>query len=90
MSGFVSVIRSTFKMTVSEHDILQTLLKLLDCIAAAVWVVVCDAHAAEDIFQNVALKALKKEVSQCNVTRTKNFREKVFLLTFLCENHKIV
>ena len=32
-------------------------------IAAAAWVVVRDAHAAEDIFQNVALKALTKEVS---------------------------
>ena len=34
-----------------------------DRIAAAAWVVVRDAHAAEDIFQNVALKALVKEVN---------------------------
>jgi len=38
-------------------------MKSRDRIAAAAWVVVRDAHAAEDIFQNVALKALTKEVS---------------------------
>ena len=32
-------------------------------ISAAAWVVVQDAHAAEDIFQNVALKALTKKVT---------------------------
>ncbi len=32
-------------------------------ISAAAWVVVRDAQAAEDIFQNVALKAITKEVS---------------------------
>ncbi|MHC4166693.1 MAG: RNA polymerase sigma factor [Planctomycetota bacterium] len=50
-------------MTISEQDILRTLLKSRDRIAAAAWVVVRDAHAAEDIFQNVVLKALTKEVS---------------------------
>jgi len=50
-------------MAISEQDILQTLLKSRDRIAAAAWVVVRDAHAAEDIFQSVALKALTKEVS---------------------------
>jgi len=50
-------------MTISEQDILRTLMKSRDRIAAAAWVVVRDAHAAEDIFQNVALKALTKEVS---------------------------
>ncbi len=34
-----------------------------DRIAAAAWVVVRDAQAAEDIFQNVALKAMTKPVS---------------------------
>ena len=63
MSGFVSVDRYTFKMTISEQDILRTLMKSRDRIAAAAWVVVRDAHAAEDIFQNVALKALTKDVS---------------------------
>lgn len=32
-------------------------------ISAAAWLVVRDAHAAEDIFQNVALKAMTREVS---------------------------
>jgi hypothetical protein len=63
MSGFISVGRYTNKMTISEQDILHTLMKSRDRIAAAAWVLVRDAHAAEDIFQNVALKALTKEVS---------------------------
>jgi RNA polymerase sigma-70 factor (ECF subfamily) len=63
MSGFVPVNRYTYKMTISEQDILRTLMKSRDRIAAVAWVVVRDAHAAEDIFQNVALKALTKEVS---------------------------
>ncbi|MHA2315364.1 MAG: RNA polymerase sigma factor [Candidatus Hermodarchaeia archaeon] len=63
MSGFISVKRYTFKMTISEQDILRILMKSRDRIAAAAWVVVRDAHAAEDIFQNVAIKALTKEVS---------------------------
>ena len=62
MSGFASVKRFTCKMTLSEQDILRTLMKSRDRIGAAAWVVVRDAHAAEDIFQNVALKALTKEV----------------------------
>ncbi len=32
-------------------------------LSGAAWVVVRDAHAAEDIFQNVALKAMTREVS---------------------------
>jgi DNA-directed RNA polymerase specialized sigma24 family protein len=63
MSGFAGVNRYTLDMTLSEQDILRTLMKSRDRIAAAAWVVVRDAHAAEDIFQNVALKALTKEVS---------------------------
>lgn len=62
MSGFVSIERYTFKMTISEQDIFGMLMKSRDRIAAAAWVVVRDAHATEDIFQNVALKALTKEV----------------------------
>jgi len=34
MSGFVSVSRYTFKMTISEQDILQTLIKSRNRIAA--------------------------------------------------------
>lgn len=63
MSGFIPVKRYTFKMAISEQDILRTLMKSRDRIAAAAWVVVRDAHAAEDIFQNVAIKALTKEVN---------------------------
>ncbi len=37
-------------------------MKSRDRIAAAAWVVVRDTHAAEDIFQNVALKALKQDI----------------------------
>jgi hypothetical protein len=51
MSGFVSVSRYTIKMTISKQDILRTLMKWHDRIAVAAWVVVRDAHTAEDIFQ---------------------------------------
>lgn len=50
-------------MAFSEQDILRVLMQSRDRIAAAAWVVVRDAQAAEDIFQNVALKAMTKEVS---------------------------
>jgi RNA polymerase sigma-70 factor (ECF subfamily) len=49
-------------MALSEQDILRTLMTSRDRISAAAWVVVRDTHAAEDIFQNVVLKALTKEV----------------------------
>ena len=62
MSGFAGVIRYTLSMNLSEQDILRIVMKSRDRIAAAAWVVVRDAHAAEDIFQNVALKALKQEI----------------------------
>ena len=47
----------------SEQEILQSLMKWRTRLSAAAWVVVQDAHAAEDIFQNVALKAMTREVS---------------------------
>ena len=46
----------------SEPDILQTLMKWRTRVSAAAWVVIRDAHAAEDIFQNVALKAMTRAV----------------------------
>jgi RNA polymerase sigma-70 factor (ECF subfamily) len=49
-------------MTLSEQDILRMVMKSRDRIAAAAWVVLRDAHAAEDIFQNVVLKALKQDI----------------------------
>jgi RNA polymerase sigma-70 factor (ECF subfamily) len=62
MSGSAILIRSSSKMAFSDEDILRTLMQSRNRIAAAAWVVVHDAQAAEDIFQNVALKALTKEV----------------------------
>ena len=47
----------------SEPEILQALMKSRNRVSAAAWLVVRDAHAAEDIFQNVALKAMTREVS---------------------------
>ena len=49
-------------MTLSDENILRILMKARPRIAAAAWVVVRDTHAAEDIFQNVALKAVTKKV----------------------------
>ena len=49
-------------MSINEEGILQLLMKNRTRVSAAAWVVVRDAHAAEDIFQNVALKALTKNV----------------------------
>ncbi len=50
-------------MNLTEQDILQSLMKWRTRVSAAAWVVVHDGHAAEDIFQNVALKAMTREVS---------------------------
>ena len=50
-------------MQLTEAQILQTLMQARTRISAAAWLVVRDAHAAEDIFQNVALKALTRQVS---------------------------
>jgi RNA polymerase sigma-70 factor, ECF subfamily len=47
----------------SEQDILQTLMKWRTRISAAAWIVAQDAQAAEDIFQNVALKAMTRDVN---------------------------
>ena len=44
----------------SEQDILQRLMSQRDRVSAAAWLVVRDAHTAEDIFQNVALKAMTR------------------------------
>ena len=50
-------------MPLDEEQILQTLMQSRGRISAAAWVVVRDTHTSEDIFQNVALKALTKKVS---------------------------
>ncbi len=59
-------------MKLSEQDILRIVMKSRDRIAAAAWMVVRDAHAAEDIFQNVALKALKQESGVLIRTQKRN------------------
>ena len=50
-------------VALTEQGILQRLMSQRDRISAAAWLVVRDAHTAEDIFQNVALKAMAKEVT---------------------------
>jgi RNA polymerase sigma-70 factor (ECF subfamily) len=50
-------------MKLTEQDVLQVLMKWRTRLSAAAWVVVQDAHAAEDIFQNVALKAMTREAT---------------------------
>lgn len=50
-------------MTLSEHEVLQTLMQARVRISAAAWLTVHDTHAAEDIFQNVAVKALTRDLS---------------------------
>jgi len=50
-------------MPLNEQEVLQTLMNWRSRISAAAWVVVHDTHAAEDIFQNVALKAMTKNVT---------------------------
>lgn len=49
-------------MNISDKDILRMLMKSRDRIAAATWIIVRDAQTAEDIFQNVAIKAMTKDV----------------------------
>ncbi len=49
-------------MPLPETAILQSLMQWRTRVSAAAWLVVRDTHAAEDIFQNVALKALTRDV----------------------------
>jgi RNA polymerase sigma-70 factor (ECF subfamily) len=50
-------------MSLKEQDILRTLMAWRTRVSAAAWVIVRDTHAAEDIFQNVAIKAMTSEVN---------------------------
>jgi RNA polymerase sigma-70 factor (ECF subfamily) len=50
-------------MKLAEPQIIQALMKARTRLSAAAWIVVRDTHAAEDIFQNLALKAMTREVS---------------------------
>jgi RNA polymerase sigma-70 factor, ECF subfamily len=45
-------------MTLSQEDVVRTLLAARARISGAVWAVTRDVQAAEDIFQNVSVKAL--------------------------------
>lgn len=45
-------------MALADPAILQTLMQWRTRISAAAWLVLRDVHAAEDIFQNVALKSM--------------------------------
>jgi RNA polymerase sigma-70 factor (ECF subfamily) len=47
----------------TEESILQTLLQARMRLSAAVWLMVRDTHAAEDIFQNVTLKAMSSRAT---------------------------
>jgi RNA polymerase sigma-70 factor (ECF subfamily) len=49
-------------MKLDESQILKALMEWRNRISAAAWLIVKDAHAAEDIFQNVALKAITRNV----------------------------
>ena len=46
-----------------EKEILSLLMKWRTRVSGAAWSVVRDAHVAEDIFQNVAVKAMTRDVS---------------------------
>lgn len=48
-------------MPLTEEEILAALMRWRTRLSAAAWLVVRDAHAAEDIFQNVAVKAMTRE-----------------------------
>ncbi len=48
-------------MDLTEEHILGTLMRWRTRLSAAAWLVVRDTHAAEDIFQNVAVKAMTRE-----------------------------
>jgi RNA polymerase sigma-70 factor (ECF subfamily) len=50
-------------MKLAETQIIQALMKARTRLSAAAWMVVRDTHAAEDLFQNLALKAMTREVS---------------------------
>ena len=50
-------------MPLSEKEILRFLMQSRERISAAAWLVVKDAHVAEDIFQNTVLKAVTKDLN---------------------------
>ena len=57
--GFVKELK---RMQLTEAQILQCLMESRIRLSAAAWLVTRDAHAAEDVFQNMALKAITRKV----------------------------
>lgn len=49
-------------MVLTEQMILQTLMQWRTKISASAWLVVRNSHSAEDIFQNVVLKAMTRDL----------------------------
>jgi len=58
MHGFIDFDR----MRLTETQILQCLMEARIKLSAAAWLVTRDAHAAEDVFQNMAFKAITRDV----------------------------
>lgn len=50
-------------MSLSEPEILQCLMQVRTRLSAAAWLVVKDPHAAEDLFQNIALRAMTQQTA---------------------------
>jgi len=50
-------------MLLTEQRILQFLMQSRTRISAAAWVIVRNTHTSEDIFQNVVLKAMTREIA---------------------------
>ena len=49
-------------MQLNEQKILQTLVQWRTRISASAWIVVRNTHTAEDIYQNVVLKAMTRQI----------------------------
>ena len=63
MSGPGKVVRYPLVMALDHETILRHLFAARPRLSAAAWLIVRDAHAAEDIFQNIALKSVTREVT---------------------------
>ena len=50
-------------MALDDESVLRIFMDGRSRISGAAWLVTRDAHAAEDIFQNVVVKALTREIS---------------------------
>jgi RNA polymerase sigma factor (sigma-70 family) len=63
LSGFSVLIRYRMHMPLDHETTLKHLFEARRRLSAAAWLIVRDAQAAEDLFQNVALKSVTKQVS---------------------------